>query len=636
TDAADIVVALAHPAVPPGMLITDVGTAQAALGLTDVALSRVAVKIDAPGEMLKAWGDRLLPGFSAGVDLPGWTLEGWQVRSLDAELPGLAFARSVLFNLGALGSLAMVVAWLLVYQVSVIWLRRRRLTMDRLRQMGVTDRELRAGFLLSLAGAGLVTGAAGLWIGDGLATLLARTVTGYGGDAAGYRPAIDGWLVLKGLGSAVGVSVLGGWLAYRREMTASARVDRRWVVAALFLALTGISLAGTFLSERLIMGFAAIAAAALMVLMGIRPVLSWLRGASRWIGGRLLARVGLRELVWYPGDLAVAIGALALALATSIAIALMVDSFRHDFAEMLDRRMIHDVFVAAEGRGLSQLAAELRGHPGVTRVQAYGRTERRIRGFTVEVGFTAFDEAETARYGMAGVLGAGECLVNERLARTLDVTVGDDIAFDAGRCRIAQVFAGFGDAVPRLLMGEDDARAAGIPVRYDRLSIQATSTEAAMAAVRQRDPTVSVSARGELRKRALEIFDETFAITGALTLMALIVASVGLYNALLALRLLLARSVQLLRAMGVSGAELATIERWRAIGVGAAAVLLAVPLGLVMGWLLCRVINPRAFGWSLNVLVTWPSLVWPVLSAVLAMTVVSILPTPAERSLDEA
>ena len=30
----------------------------------------------------------------------------------------------VLFNLGALGSLALVVAWLLVYQVGVIWLRR--------------------------------------------------------------------------------------------------------------------------------------------------------------------------------------------------------------------------------------------------------------------------------------------------------------------------------------------------------------------------------------------------------------------------------------------------------------------------------------------------------------------------------
>ena len=38
----------------------------------------------------------------------------------------------------------------------------------------------------------------------------------------------------------------------------------------------------------------------------------------------------------YPRDLAVAIAALTLAVATSIAIGLMVDSFRQDFARMLD------------------------------------------------------------------------------------------------------------------------------------------------------------------------------------------------------------------------------------------------------------------------------------------------------------
>ena len=38
-----------------------------------------------------------------------------------------------------------------------------------------------------------------------------------------------------------------------------------------------------------------------------------------------------------------------------------------------------------------------------------------------------------------------------------------------------------------------------------------------------------------IRDRIFQIFDQTFAITRALTLLALIVASVGLYNALLAL-----------------------------------------------------------------------------------------------------
>jgi len=138
-----------------------------------------------------------------------------------------------------------------------------------------------------------------------------------------------------------------------------------------------------------------------------------------------------------------------------------------------------------------------------------------------------------------------------------------------------------------------------------------------------------------MRATALEIFDRTFAITRALTFLAVIVASAALYNALLALQLLQQRPRELLHAMGVSRAELKSVERWRVIGVGAAAIGFALPLGLVMGWLLCRVINPRAFGWSIDLLVSGSSLLWPILSALGVMALVALLPTPVEGLADE-
>ncbi|MCZ6641916.1 MAG: ABC transporter permease, partial [Gammaproteobacteria bacterium] len=115
-------------------LFTDIGTAQTLLALEAEHLDYVGVTVSQPFARLLEILDEVLPGISAGFEWRSedWVPAGWQVRSVDVELPSIEFARSVLFNLGALGSLAMLVAWFLIYQVAVIWLRRRRIMMDRL------------------------------------------------------------------------------------------------------------------------------------------------------------------------------------------------------------------------------------------------------------------------------------------------------------------------------------------------------------------------------------------------------------------------------------------------------------------------------------------------------------------------
>jgi len=626
-------VAFTHPQLPAEMIVTDLGTAQAALGLGDEALSSIAVLVDTPLGRLLQIGDRLLPGFSAGFELPDWTLPAWQVRTIGTDIPGLTFGRSVLFNLGALGSLALVVAWLLVYQVGVMWLRRRQQTFERLRQMGVSDRELRFGFLLGLGGVGLAASLVGIWVGDGLARILIAAISDYPETNDPVSQTVNFWVVVKGFGSAVLVCVLGGWFAFARESRGNVTVAGWWASIALVVS---AGLSGIFISDSLLGGFVGIVAVGLVVLAGIAPMLAWLRGVSQHLGGRLLARVGLRELVWYPRDLAVAVAALTLALATSVAMALMVDSFRHDFEEMLDRRMVHDLFVVSDRRDLSELATLLVSRPDVDYVQRYGRDNILLRGLRTELGYTTFDQSESARYGLGRPLGALECVLNERLARALNIRVGESLTIGSLPIRVAGIFAGFGDPTPRVLVSVDLAEALEMQVRFDRLSIRTAEPEAVIGALAALDPLLEVEERGSLRTKALRIFDQTFAITRALTLLALFVASVGLYNTLLALQLLQQHTRDLLHAMGVSRQELRSVDRWRVIGVGSAALAFAMPLGLIMGWLLCRVINPRAFGWSLNLQVEWAAFVWPVVSAIVAMTGVLLLPTPSEEVLDES
>ena len=67
------------PGLPENLLVTDIGTAQVALGRSDDALDAIGVVVRAPSQRLIDWLDRLMPGFSAGIgfqtlDIPGWTV----------------------------------------------------------------------------------------------------------------------------------------------------------------------------------------------------------------------------------------------------------------------------------------------------------------------------------------------------------------------------------------------------------------------------------------------------------------------------------------------------------------------------------------------------------------------------------
>lgn len=627
-------VAVLVPGLPDSLLVAGIGTTQTALGRDDEALDAVGVVVRSPSQQLIDWLDRLLPGFSSGVGFQTLAVSGWTVTEAAAAEPALAFSRSVLFNLGALGSLALVVAWLLVYQVSVIWLRRRAMTLNRLRQMGVSELELRRVFLLSLLLLGLVASVFGTLLGDWLAAGLAGIATGF--SSALPEVGLDRWVLAKAVGSAVFVCLVGGWLACQREAEPG---SGRWAFRAFWLLLLGAGAYGLLVDGSLFGGFTAIAAAAVVTLVAIPGLLAAMKRLAvrprsyRIKSGRLLARIGVREMLWYPADLAVAIGALVLALATSVAMALMVDSFRSDFEAMLDQRVVHDVFVNADaGQDLSDLADRLDGLPGVARVQRYGRSEATVGGRRVQVSFSRLDARESARYGLAAELPTGAVIASERLARELSLGVGDQVLLKGSPYRIAAIFPGYGDSTLRLIVDDAEAIRLGLPRRYDRLSIEAADDDAVIDAVLADDPNLQVQARGAIREQALLIFDQTFAITRALTLLALIVASVGLYNALLALELLQQPARRLLHTMGTTPGEQRLVAAYRVVGVGIAALLLALPLGLVMGWLLCSVINPRAFGWSLSLELSAGSFLWPMLSAALAMLVVGLAPLPSEES----
>jgi putative ABC transport system permease protein len=655
------VVALVDAGLGPAVF-ADIAVAQRLLRRSADAVDLIGI---AAADPLAGWRSRIdvaMPGFSAGLPEAGLpklpVLAAYPVRTVASELPAATFARAILFNVGALGILALLVAWFLVYQVAVIWVERQRPVFARLHALGATRVSVAGPFVAILALLGLVATLAGSIVGNGLAQLLIGVSAPDGAAALVVR--LDGHALAKAAFSGIGVCMAGGLLAIRRAPSATAvrpmasRV--RWFLIAITVVVAVVGIARD--DAGLLGGFAAILAMSAAMILALRPLLEWLGPvprATRADGAlRMLLRLGAREAVWRPEVVGVALAALALAVSASMGVGLMVESLRGDFARMLALRLSGEAYANGPPGTLASAAEWLALERPDWRIDRYGETLVRIGradadGSTLpaRLGYGRFDAAESARYGFGGALPAGAVIVNERLARALGIEPGDAVLAGGARFDVAHVHAGLGDSEPRLFVDERGLAALGIVPAFDRFTVHAGGGDPAagsggalaeaIRALAERFPELAVVERDAVHERAFATFDRTFAITRALTLLALVVASVGMYNALTALRLAQAPTRRLLEVQGVLRRELLVVTLARAAGVGGIAVAVALPLGIAMAWVLCNVVNPRAFGWTIGLALDPEGWLPPVLLGLCAALLAGLLPAPRESGvLDEA
>jgi putative ABC transport system permease protein len=103
-----------------------------------------------------------------------------------------------------------------------------------------------------------------------------------------------------------------------------------------------------------------------------------------------------------------------------------------------------------------------------------------------------------------------------------------------------------------------------------------------------------------LKARVLEIFDQTFAITYALEIVALAVAVLGILNTLVASVLERTREIGVLRSVGFTRGGIRRTVLCEAACIGLLANALGALAGLGLSLILIYVINKQSFGWSIQ------------------------------------
>lgn len=627
-----------QPALAPGVIVVDIGHAQALLHAPG-QLSRLLLTT-APGPLPAA--------FAADLE--------WQARQDDGGLQRLT--DSFHLNLTALGLLAFVVGLFIAHAAIGLALEQRRGLIRNLRACGVQLNILLWALVLELGLFAVLGGVAGVASGYALAASLLPDVAAslrglYGAQVAGTLN-LPAWWWLAG----VLVSVLGALLAGLSSVLRAARLPllalaqpqawrlaqgpwlrRQALLAGLLLVLAlGCGVLGDSLPSAFGMLAALLLAAALLLPALLDRALAWLSRRCR----RPLAQ-------WFVADsrqqlpaLALALMALLLALAASVGVGSMTEGFRKTFVGWLDQRLSAALYITPRdtAQGL-QISQWLGLQPAVSTVLPVWRVETQLQGWPVQVQGILDHPAYRARWPLLEQqpraweqLARGQAvMLSEQLARRLELHLGDRLRLPAdtsSALTVVGIYADYGNPKGHVLVDAGWLRQHWVQASLTGVSVDIAADQAPslIAALQQRfaldDSRVVEQAR--LKRWSTEVFNRTFAATAALNSLTLGVAGVALFINLLTLGQTRLGQLAPLWALGVRRAQLAWLSLGQTLLLSSLTVLLAIPLGILLAWCLVAVLNVQAFGWRLPLYVFPAQLLHLALLALLTSLLASAWP----------
>lgn len=626
-----LTVAGSVPVGGPPLVVMDVAGAQTHFGLLG-RLTRIDLRLQ-PGADREALVARLaLP--------PGVTAS----RADDAEQRVSNLSRAYRVNLTVLALVALFVGAFLVFSVVSLSVAQRTPAFALLGVLGLTAGERRAMVLAECALLGAAGSVVGLALGIGLAAAALRWLAGDLGG--GYFPGITPQVQFSPLAAAVfgalgtASAVLGGWVPARQaEAMVPAQALKglgspggsappAWPGLALLAAggalafaptIGGLPLAAYGAVAALLFGGVALVPAVVHALLGALPV-----------PRAPLALLAWRRAAFQRRTATAAVAGVVASLALSVALTVMVASFRTGVADWLDSVLPADLYARSAGSSAAGEQAWLdeatvravAALPGVDRVTASRVRALQLAAEQPAVALIArpLDDPAKAlpliappRAPSAGEVGV---YVSEPVVALYGVQVGQTITLPLGAdgavtARVLGVWRDFARqfgaiaidlAAYQRLTGDRRLNDLALWLRpgADRAAVQ-TGLRGLVP-----DPSmIEFADSAELRRLSLRIFDRSFAVTYYLQAVAVAIGLVGIAASLSAQVLARRKEFGLLSHLGLTRGQVLAVVAGEGAAWMAAGTLIGLALGLAVSMVLVFVVNPQSFHWTMDLVLPW-------------------------------
>ena len=583
--------------------------------------------------------------------------------------------RSFQLNLAALSYIALLVGMYLIYNTVAISVVQRRPEIGTLRALGVKRGQILRTFLAEGALFGVVGSFVGLVVGSGLATFsvaaVSKTVNtlyvASHADHVLYDPVVLLKAFLIGVAAAIVAALVPALEAAgtppaiaMRAQGYERRLPQLAPRAALFgLGLLFIGYACTFVpavGDVPVFGYAAgllfIFAGSLFAPLAIAGLSRLARVvlASRSAAGEIAAA----NLGSSPVRNSVAVASLMIAIAMTVAVAILIGSFRTTVIAWANDTLKADIFVRPMGLGDASseatfspdVATTISRLPGVASVDVIRELSIPFRGRLTTIAATdlaPFSQRSKVRFigrvdqdALARTLpGSTNVLISEPFATKFSLDTGDRFALDtpAGMTtlRVAAVYNDYSSDAGVVLMDLTTFRRLYRDSFINSVAVYARPA-ADLVALRDRivrsvlPLRVDTETTRELRTLVITIFDRTFAITYALYVISITIAVLGVVSTLFALVLERRREIGLLRYLGLRTRDVRRMVYFEAAFIGLLGGVSGVIVGVLLALLLIYVINRQAFGWLIELHMPYDFLIEAVVLVVIAALVAGIYP----------
>ena len=659
-------------ATGPPLAVLDIAGAQVLLGRLG-ELDRIDLRLQA-GQTPELWLARNAQLLPAGIHAAAPPDEGARLGDL---------TRAYRVNLGVLSLMALFTGGFLVFAVMSLSVTQRLPQLALLGVLGMSGRERASLVMVEGLCLGLLGSAAGLALGWGLAQLGLRLL---GADLGLAGPSGQGVSLSLTAGHGMAALIFGALGVLISLLSAAlpalavqampvAQVLKGlgselhpalplWVGPALLLLGLGLALLPPFAPDSALVGMPLAAYAAMLSLLlgGIACVPQLLRLAVGLLAGlpQTLAVQLVRERARdQAGEASRALAGVLVALSLSVAMLVMVGSFRASLDQWLTQVLPADIYLRSSLKVASAYStqqnaplplayiAAVRQHPVTGRLLTQRSGLLLLDGATEPLAFQAraLDEqnlplaSRLAQAAPSGPSGAVAIYINEALRDSLGLLPGQALMLRltpdgpplhgyvravwrdyarqsgalllpladyqrwSGDTRITELYVWLapGVAPQQGLAGLNSLLA---PPRAAATGGPANST--GLASLQAQD--VELAEVGELRALSLRIFDRSFAITVWLQAVALGIGLFGIAASQSAQVLARKREFGLLLHLGLTRAgilRLLALEAALLSGVGA---LAGLALGLGLSAVLIWVVNPQSVHWTMDMSLPWPRL----------------------------
>ncbi len=607
----------------------------------------------------------------------GLTLE----RPSELKESGRLMVRSYELNLSVLSFVSLFVGMFLVYSLISLHATSRRHELAILRSIGASSPLI---FLLFLV-EGAFFGCIGWLLALPLGSFMVKHLLGHVSSTISHlfvRVQVDRLLlepgeILFSFATTLFVSLLAAWQPAREAMRVTPRevlqtrefssgdgalrVTLAWSGLALIGLVwplsrlpgsSGVPFAGYAATFSLFVGFSLVAPWLLEKIGSfVPPVLRRMAGEPAYLGGRYVRDAGTRT--------AVSVGALITAMALFVALVIMIHSFRKTVELWVTQSISGDLYLRPKMAGVNQYrdalppeaVAVLKTFEGPVDLVPYRRIY--LHHDRVPYQFEALDFESFRKHAqllfvsgdsrriLPQLIDGQGVLVSEVFANQTGIGIGKRFQARVGQAHLDLPVLGvirdyrtqggvvyYSMAHFQELSGDTswsgvrfNFHAEKAPVDSDVNSLQTRILEA----LGPRQYGVEITLGLDLRQAILKIFDETFAVTTVLLLIALAVATLGITSTLTVLVLDRTRQFHTILACGGTRGQIRQMIFWEALIMVFAGEFLGLACGFSLSYLLVFVINRQSFGWTFIYTVDWLPLVLS-LPLILATALLAALP----------